>query len=171
MLVSAYPLTWHHTSAVLQQKFHRTCTETLMFLLGVKQQLMVVQSAVESRVLKTTGGHSEWKTSEGAVEFLRDRHLLRWPLNSMPLLNSKPHCCDNNSLPLDPVLNWSKPFYILLLHVVNTDAHINIILYMPRSHMWISDQNLNTSPICVFYSTFPIMPLAIHHNVNRGLAL
>jgi len=104
-----------------------------MFLLGVKQQLMVVQPAVESRVLNITGGQSKWKTSQGAVEFLRDRHLLRWPLNSVPLLNSKPHCCDNNSLPLDPVLSWLQPLHILLLHAVNTDAHI--ILYMPGSHV------------------------------------
>ena len=97
--------------------------------------------------------------------------MLRWPLNSMPLLNPKPHCCDNKSLLLDPVLSWLKPFYILQLHVANTDARINIMLYMPGSHMWISDQNLNTSPICIFYNTFPIMLLAVHHNVNSGLAL
>jgi len=29
-------------------EIHNTCTETLMSLLGVKQQLMVVQPAVES---------------------------------------------------------------------------------------------------------------------------
>ena len=132
---------------------------------------MVVQPAVESWVLNTTGRHSKWKTSLRAEEFLRDQHLLRWPFNSVPLLNSKPHCCDNKSLPLDPVLSWLKPFYILLLHVVNTDAHINIVLYVPRSHMWISDQNLNTSAICVFYNTFPIMPLAVPHIVNSGSAL
>ena len=65
----------------------------------------------------------------------------------MPLLNSKPHHCENKILPLDSVLSWMKPFHIFLLHVVNTSAHINIILYMLGSHILISDQNLNTSSI------------------------
>ena len=117
MLVSAYPLTLHRTSAVLQQTSHKTCTKTLMSLLEVKQQLMVVQPAGESRVLNTTGGHSKCKTSHHALEFLRDQHLLRWLLNSMPFLNSKPHCRDNNSLSSDAILSWLKPFHILLLRV------------------------------------------------------
>jgi hypothetical protein len=135
-----------------------------MSLLGVKQRLMVVQPAVESWVLNITGGHSKWKTSLHAVEFLGDRHLLRWPLNSVPLSNSRPHCRDNKSLPLD--LSWAGwshstfSYYMLL-----------ILCCMPGSQMWISDQNLNTSPICVICNTFPIMPLAVHHNVNTGLAL